>query len=307
MTMADSSDFGPDAFLCHQVLRQMERASDGKKTVYETEFNKLCFLTYKELEEEGFADEVQLPMHWYQFGMKVWGQPDALAVLYNSDNRGTEVIPQTLSESAFALRDELKEAIHRVTRQLAGEYKFTFGTDAIIDDSYDEHAPTPFVKSYHEYRRTIEELEPGQQSLANFVDSGSTKGHISTIRPHLETLVSEYPKSTYNEAYAEFKQWDSVTRQLAKNGDVDALIELSKAFWKMFSRVELRIHHNVDIPSETVADWIMEREQHKQEFRSQLAEYRQIAVANREQTNHLKQVSDEYSETVRDMAHDESR
>jgi len=303
--MAGSSDFGPGAFLCHQVLRQMERASDGNKIVYETEFNKLCFLACKELEEDGFADEVQLPMRWYQFGMEVWGQPEAFGVLYQSDDRGTKVIPQTLSDSAFSLREDLREAIHRVARKLAGEYKHSYGTDIIVDDSYDDYAPTSFVNSYHEYRKIIEGLEPNQQSLTQFLDSEPSEGHISTVRPHLEMLVSDYPQSMYDEAYPEFKQWDSVVRQLAKNGDVEAVISLSEAFWEMFSRVELRVHHNVDIPAETLADWILERDKHKESFRSQLTEYREVALEEREETNHLEQISESYSETVRQMSRDE--
>ena len=67
--MSSPSDFGPSAYLCQQILEQMDRASDGKKIIYETEFNKLCYFAYKNLEEEGYADEVMLPMRWYQFEM----------------------------------------------------------------------------------------------------------------------------------------------------------------------------------------------------------------------------------------------
>ena len=304
--MSSSSDFGPGAFLCYQLLRQMDRASDGKKIVYETEFNKLCFLAYKELEEEGYADEIELPMRWYQFGMEVWGQPEAFAVSYQRDERGTKVIPQTLSDSAFSLREELEEVIYRVTRKLAGQYKHTYGTDTIVDDTYESYAPTQFVESYHEFRNDIERLESNQQSLTQFMDSTASEGHISTVRSHLETLVEAYPTSTYDEAYSEFKQWDSVTRQLAKNGDVAALISLSEEFWVMFSRVELRIHHNVDIPARTIADWILERDRHKEEFRTQLKEYRQIALEGREKTNHLDRISEPYSKAVRRMARDKT-
>ena len=304
--MSRSSDFGPGAFLCYQILRQMDRASDGKKIVYETEFNKLCFLAYKELEAEGYADEVELPMRWYQFGMEVWGQPEAFAVSYQSDERGTKVVPQTLSDSAFSLRDELEEAIYRITRKLAGEYKHTYGTDTIVNDTYESYAPTPFVEAYHEFRNDVEGLESDQQSLTQFMDSTPSEGHISTIRPHLETLVEAYPASKYDEAYSEFKQWDSVTRQLAKNGDVAAVISISELFWEMFSRVELRIHHNVDIPARTVADWILERDRHKEEFRTRLKEYRHVALEGREGTDHLDRISEPYSKTVRRMARDET-
>jgi hypothetical protein len=282
----------------------MDRASDGKKIIYETEFNKLCYFAYKNLEEEGYADEVMLPMRWYQFGMEFWGQPEAYGVIYQDDERGTRVTRQTLSESVFDVGQELQDAIFKVARQLAGKYKNTYGTDKIVDDSYEDYAPTEFVREYHDFRSVFEDLEEGQSSLASFANDESPDDHISTVRPHMERLVESYPRSQYDEAYTLFRQWDSVTRQLAKNGDLDAMEALASDFWEMFSRVELRIHHQIDIPSEDQADWILERPRHKGAFEETLKEYRQIALKGRENTDQLDRISASYSEAVRSIANE---
>ena len=302
--MSSPSDFGPSAYLCQQILEQMDRASDGKKIIYETEFNKLCYFAYKNLEEEGYADEVMLPMRWYQFGMEFWGQPEAYGVIYQDDERGTRVTRQTLSESVFDVGQELQDAIFKIARQLAGKYKNTYGTDKIVDDSYEDYAPTEFVREYHDFRSVFEDLEEGQSSLASFANDESPDDHISTVRPHMERLVESYPRSQYDEAYTLFRQWDSVTRQLAKNGDLDAMEALASDFWEMFSRVELRIHHQIDIPSEDQADWILERPRHKGAFEETLKEYRQIALKGRENTDQLDRISASYSEAVRSIANE---
>lgn len=282
----------------------MDRASGGNKIIYETEFNKLCYLAYKQLEEEGYANEVKLPMRWYQFGMELWGQPEAYGVIYQGDSRGTRVTRQTLSDRVFDIGNELKGAIHKVARQLAGNYKNTYGTDKIVDDSYEDYAPTEFVREYHEFRSVFEDLEEGQSSLASFANDESPEDHISTVRPHLERLVKSYPRSKYDEAHSQFRQWDSVTRQLAKNGNLDAMESLASDFWEMFSRVELRIHHQIDIPSNDQADWILERPRHKDAFEKTLREYRQIALERRDDTDHLDRVSASYSEAVRSIANE---
>lgn len=300
--MSRSSDLGPSAYLCHQILEQMDRASDGNKIIYETEFNKLCYLAYKELEKEGYADEVTLPMRWYQFGMELWGQPEAYGVIYQRDNRGTRVTQQTLSDKVFDVADELQAAIYKVARQLSGEYKHTYGTDEIVDDSYEEHAPTEFVAEYHKFRSVFEDFETDQSALSNFVNSKNPTDHISTVRPYMERLVESYPRSKYDEAYTLFRRWDSVTRQLAKNGELDAMESLASDFWEMFSRVELRIHHHIDIPPTDKADWILERPRDKEAFEETLNQYRQIALEGRDSTDHLDRVSASYSEAVRSVA-----
>lgn len=302
--MSRSSDFGPSAYLCRQLLEQMDRASGGNKIVYETEFNKLCYLAYKELEEEGYADEVDLPMRWYQFGMELWGQPEAFGVVYEGDDRGTRVRPQALSEKVFNVRDELQGVIYKVARQLAGEYKHTYDTSQIVNDSYNDYAPTEFIQSFHEFRSVFEKLEAGQASLTSYANGETPGNHIPTVRPYMEDLVETYPRNKYDEAYTLFRRWDSVTRQLAKNGDLDAMEALAGDFWEMFSRVELRIHHHIDIPSSDQADWILDRPRHIDAFEETLKEYRQIAIDGRDDTNHLDRVSENYSAAVRSIANE---
>lgn len=278
----------------------MDRTSDGKKTVYKTEFNKLCFLAYNKLEDDN--EEVDLPLRWYQFGMEVCAPPGQLGVQFEPDSRGTKVTPKSLSQSAFEISGELRERIVQVAQRLADQYQHTYDTEAIVDESYNEFAPTEFVSKFHEFRSVLDELESGQPSLMAFDDSQSVDGHIETLRPHFEALVTSYPKDTYSEAYPEYRQWDSISRQLSKNGQIDQLKTFTATFWEMFSRVELQVNHNENIPASKKAEWIRGRDEERDNFAEVITEFRSIALDQYSDSSYLDEVAEQYSDVVRNIA-----
>lgn len=305
--MTSTPEYGSDAFLCQQVVQQIDRASSGQKQVYKTEFNKLCHLVYEQLKEEDY--DVGLPVYWYQYGIVVWN-PERYPLDFHSQDRGTVIHAQNGIDSLFDVSDDLRQAIVQTAHRVASNYGLSFGTETVKDDSYDRHAPTSFIHEFNEFRAVLEPMEASQRSLTSFTTNegaSESEGRIDALRPSFEALVESYPQETYSTAYREFRQWDSIARQLAKNDQIPALKQFTNAFWEMFSRVELRVQHNENIPAETRARWIRKRDSIRDDFADTIREYRETARADRTRTHQLAALADEYSEAVRRLARDISQ
>jgi hypothetical protein len=276
----------------------MDQRSD--KDIYETEFNKLCYMAHYTLCEEGV--DTELPVYWYQWG----GVPDINAseypIFYESSEDSTLVHVEDLSESVFDIADSAREKIIEVARSFANQYKNVYGVDTIVNDSYKLFAPNDFIRTFNSFRTTIQGLESEQSTL--FDSSRPSAGKIEALRPQMNALVQNYPSDRYSMMEPEFRQWDSITRQLAKNNQVQELETFALRFWEAISRVEFRLAHNDNIPRETIVGWFAERENEHDEFAAEIPEYRSIALENRQPTSKLDTIADSYSSTVRRMAQD---
>lgn len=296
--MPSSSDYGGAEYLCYQILEQMSQKSD--KDIYETEFNKLCYMAYYDLNEEGV--ELDLPVYWYQWGGVVEAPPHRFPVMYESHGDSTLVRAREVSEAAFDVASDARKRIIKKARSLADRYKNTYGTDSIKDDSYEEFAPNEFIQTFNELRGIIDGLESEQSALTDFSDTGDEK--MSSLRPEMDALVQQYPSDQYTEMESAFRQWDSITRQLAKNNQVAEIKEFTRRFWVAISRVELRLAHNDNIPPSQLAEWLSERDTERTKFEDTITEYRTLALEERNPTSTLESVAEPYSETVRQMARD---
>jgi hypothetical protein len=296
--MPSSSDYGEAEYLCYQVLEQMDQKSD--KDIYETEFNKLCYMAYYDLANEGV--ELDLPVYWYQWGGVVEAPSHRYPVKYETRGDSTLVRAKETSEAAFDVASDARKRIIQKARSLADRYKNTYGTDSIKDDSYEEFAPNEFIKTFNSLRSTIDGLESEQAALSDFTDSGDEK--MGSLRPEMDALVQQYPSDEYTEMESAFRQWDSITRQLAKNNQVTEIKEFTRRFWVAISRVELRLVHNENIPPSRLSDWLSERESERTKFEDTITEYRTLALEERKSTSNLESVAESYSETVRRMARD---
>ncbi|EMA38486.1 hypothetical protein [Halococcus hamelinensis] len=293
-----SSGCGGAEYLCYQILQQMEQRSD--KDIYETEFNKLCYMAHYTLRGEGI--DTGLPVYWYQWGGVADINTNEYPVSYERTGDGTIVHLRELSESTFDVGRSIREGVVRVARSLANRYKNVYGVDTIIDDSYDEFAPNDFIKAFNSFRATLQEVETQQSTLTS--SFGESEGKMETLRPQMNALLQTYPSDEYTKMEPQFRQWDSVTRQLAKNNQIDELEAFSLRFWEAISRVELRLAHNDNIPSEKIARWTAEREHEYDEFSAEVSEYRSVALESRQPTSKLDDVANSYSSTVRRMARD---
>ncbi|GAA0459690.1 hypothetical protein MUK72_16060 (plasmid) [Halococcus dombrowskii] len=293
-----SSDYGDPEYLCYEILQQMDQQSD--KDIYETEFNKLCYMAYYTLRDEGV--DTELPVYWYQWGGVPRINANEYPIFYESSEGSTLVYVEELPESAFDVARSVREKVIQVARSLANRYKNVYGVKTIVDDSYEEFAPNEFIKSFNSFRSTVEGLESEQSTLSDAFSS--SEGKMEALRPQMNMLVKSYPSDRYEMMETEFRQWDSITRQLAKNNQIEELEEFALRFWEAISRVELRLTHNDNIPSETITSWFAGRESEHDAFAAEIPEYRSIALESRQTTSKLDNIADSYSNTVRRMAQD---
>lgn len=301
VTMPTSSDYEENEYLCYQILEQMAQKSD--KDIYETEFNKLCYMAYYDLDEKGV--KLDLPVYWYQWGGVVDAPPHQYPIVYESHRDSTLVRAQEVSEAAFDVASDARKLIIQKAHSLADQYKNTYGTDSIKDDSYEEFAPNEFIRTFNSLRSIIDNLESEQAALTDFTDVGDEK--MSSLRPKMDVLVQQYPYDQYTKMKSEFRQWDSITRQLAKNNQVTEIKRFTRQFWVTLSRVELRLAHNDNISPSRLSDWLSERESERTKFEDAIAEYRTLALEKRTSTSNLESVAEPYSEAVRQLANNFGR
>jgi len=106
---------------------------------------------------------------------------------------------------------------------------------------------------------------------------------------------------------SEYRQWDSISRQLAKNNQVTEVQEFTRRFWEAFSRVELRLKHHSNIRADKIRRWRADRDSEQARFQESIKKYRELALQSRERTNKLDAIAGPYSETVRQMARDSNQ
>lgn len=324
----DDPDYGAAEYLCYQVVRAV-RDRVGQD-LPKTEFNKQCYLVYKELQEQG--TDAGLPVYWYEHGIMV--DLDELVAdfldfqnkRWSSGTRGTDVvIDDEWEHHEFDIDPSLADQIKQKTLEVAMRFGNTFDTSVVKDETYEEYG-NPFVQTLNEARYYIDELDDVDRvskesyvtdvdiSYAALVEDSSPKkdrdlpdnvGEIeSDLLKYFDRLVETYPSNTYETMETQFRQWESISRQLAMNHMFSQLSNFTHQFWIRFSRGELRIEHNENIPRLKVHKWRRERPDEIEALKEEIQKYRQVLLENRESTDELESVSEEYSEAVDEAFHD---
>lgn len=121
------------------------------------------------------------------------------------------------------------------------------------------------------------------------------------IRDYLDQLIVEYPGDQYSQMEDQFLEWENLSLQMVQNDLYSHLYEFMNSFLKTFSRVELRIKHNRNVPVQTQSQWKQRIPQEMEAFQDDIEAYRSVVLENREQTEVLDMVADSYSDTVREM------
>jgi hypothetical protein len=99
----------------------------------------------------------------------------------------------------------------------------------------------------------------------------------------------------------QFLEWENLSWQMAQNGFYSRLHDFMESFWTTFSRVELRVKHNQNVPLHIRSRWRQQISDEMDSFQSEIDQYRDTVLENREETAVLDMVADSYSDTVRDM------
>lgn len=317
-------EYGEQEFLCYQVLKEM-RQQFGRD-MPKTEFYKLCYIVNEELLDKGV--DVELPVHWYRYGGVLTTQA-MNAGFYNleekrwSSNRGNNVVlNDEVSEDDFEVSDEKKAEIVDIASETVREFGNIYGTKKKKDYQYDHYAPNEFVRILDKYREYLDDMEELDRidsdsyvsnvdvsfndivsSPSSSIDNSSqdTSEQKEEIRGYLDKLAKVYPEELYEGMYPLFLEWESLSRQLIKNGNFSQLFNFTEDFWKTFSRVELRLKHERNTPNLKKRKWARKKKTEKEDFKEEIEKYRAVVLQNREQTSKLHTVADSYSETVRDL------
>lgn len=321
----DDPDYGPPEFLCYQVIRAAHEIVG--RDLPKTEFNKQCYLVYKELQEEEDV-EAYLPVYWYEHGIMVDLEEildDFLSLetkRWSSGRRGQNVIISDDWEAEeFDVEPSIARSIENKAIEVARRFKGAFDTSIVKDRTYEKYG-NEFVQTLNETRYYIEELDDidtirkeeyvadidvsfseltGEEYSEEDVEIPDDLDEIEEdVIEFLDRLVETYPPGKYQAMKAQFRQWESISRQFAMNHMFSQLHNLTHEFWIRFSRGELRIEHNENIPTFKVRRWRRERSEHIEELEDELDRYRRILLNNRKESDELSAIADSFSEAVRD-------
>lgn len=313
----DTAGLGEAEYLLYEVVRQNQRQG---RDLPKTQFHKISFLTKKELENQGV--EVPLPVYWYEHGIMVDLEEVVAQFLgfepqrYGSRTGEKAIFEEDLSSSDFEVGKDKREEIKSTARTIARKFRDVFDTSVAKDKTYEEFADNDFIIHLNELRYFLESVEdvdtvakdtyvPTDISYSDIVDdSTQTKtdaidaGDEENIIEYLNKMTVSYPENKYTKMHSLFLEWESLMRQFTYNGMLSQLSQFTSEFWNTFSRVELRIHHNEDIPLLKVHNWKNERNEHINWFQSRIKERRDILLKQREETNELGSISQKYGEAV---------
>lgn len=318
--------FGEAEYLCYQVIRQVRDLHGKDRDLPQTTFNKLCYIADRVLRESDI--DVELPVHWYRYGGVL--TEDAMdSGFYElqskrwESNRGQSVtLTEGVDENDFDIEEERAEYVEGQVKELVEDIGGYYGISIPQDYQYAEYAPNDFVRALHEFRKFLDELDTEDALAAEDYVSGVdvsfndilnqptasestgpsvSDGTNSQIRDHLDELLVTYPEEEYNRMEDLFLEWENLMWQMAQNGFYSRLQDFMESFWRTFSRVELRVKHNRNVPLRIRSRWNMEIADEMDSFRQDVENYRDVVLENREETDDLDMVSESYSETVRDM------
>ena len=317
--MSDEPEYGAAEYLCYEVVRQMENRG---AEVPETAFNKLCSLVYEEVKESG-VEEVDLPIQWYMYGNVVnrdYLTDDFLVEESGGwNNRGTRIGVENLPKSAFDIPEEAREVIHSVAIRFADMFQDSYGTVQIKDHSYEKQAPNEFIKVMNEFRAELDDLDaPDAANRDEYVpgvdisvgDLFETEAETEVdaadvdddaLREYLRRLVDAFPEETYSEMSSDFYQWQTTCRNLIRYDLYGELREFQEEFWRAFSRAELRIEHNKNVPLGQIRRWRRDRDEHIEEFNERLKAKQKVVRNHREGESGIDEYAEEYDSAVQSI------
>lgn len=322
----DTPQYGEPEFLCYQVIKKIRDQYGDDHDLPKTDFHKLCYIADKKLREESV--DIELPVHWYMYGGVI--TDDAMQTdFYELEEKSWKeysgenvVLSDDIDESDFATDEDHKNEIETVAEDMASEFGGHYGTVRTQDYQYQNYAPNDFVRTLHEFRKFVQDLDNHDRlsadkyvggvgvSFEDFV-SEDVEGQPESVTPneeinqelrtYLDELISTYPDEQYSRMESQFLDWENISWQMAKNGFYSQLQSFMEEFWKTFSRVELRIQHNRNLPLRIKSQWRNEIPEEIERFELKINNFRTVVLDNREETHVLDTVSDSFSNTVREM------
>ena len=318
--MSPEQEYGAAEYLCYETVRQMEARG---RDVPETDFNKFCSLVYEEANKEDI--DIPLPIYWYEYGNVVSTDHIHNELLVHEHTRwgsnwGRKVTIQDISQDVFDVSEDIMGSIKSAANSVASRFSQKYGTIHAKNHSYDRQAPNEFIKIMNEFRDALDNQEvPDAANREEYVEGVDATFHdllgISTdkteteeidlddseLREYLRKLVQEFPEDTYTVMDGEFYEWQSTCRELIRHNLYGELRRFQSQFWNGFSKVELRIKHNENLPPGTIMAWQEERQEHIKTFENQLETKRSVIQSHREETDKVNVFAESYDAAVQSI------
>jgi hypothetical protein len=296
--MTDGGDSAE--YLCYELLRQLDRRQNEGRSVTITQFRKLTAVADRLLAEEHGA-ETGLPRYWYRYGEVANNEAlgDDVFTISPAQWGGKKVsVAPGVTDGQFSVGEDYRSAVHEVVRTLVSEFG-NERSELIKQRQYEEFAPNEFVSAFDAFRSYIQSTDQHTPTLDSFVSGRDSTSREDEALERLDDLLVLYPKELYDQMYDLFLDWeDTVRLLLEQERSFEEIDDIQEDFWRTFSRVELRIHHQQNTPSEQLARWMEERDDLRSAYESKLRELRDDLLSGREQSGELDRVAGSFDDSV---------
>lgn len=250
----------PNPLLRYSAERLLFEANP-KGTPYfrDTHFNKMIFLTYEGLKEQGI--DIKLPYSWYKHGTLIHRNTFYSSVghpvdyyISKSKNNSTRKISNL---PKFQFESDIRDTIDDVIIKVVSKYKtnsryFKKGyIDQLLDDDY-SYAPYEyqriFKRGFEKY--LIDFKTPALKKIRRH--SSFTSDDVELINTYLDELLCVFPDDFDNLRDSYF-DWDDTIRMYL-DCDQDLFLKNVEYFWEIFSK-HLRIYHSENISQLLIIKW----------------------------------------------------
>jgi len=249
----------PNPLLKYSVERLLFEANpNGTKYFRDTHFNKMIFLIYQSLKQDGI--DLKLPYCWYKHGTLIHQQSfyymvDLPIDYYVTNHHSTRAMSRLTKNT---LKSTIKSKIDETVIKVVSKYKNgknrwkTDGPSQLLDDDY-SYAPYDFqriFKRHFEKYLTVEFKTPIRKKIPRH--TSFSPEDITSIDGYLNDLIRTFPGDMdfMNDTY---QDWDDTAR-LSLECNQDLFLKLVDEFWGIFSK-NLRITHFENIPESEILRW----------------------------------------------------
>lgn len=230
----------------------------GQPYFKDTHFNKMIFLVYKSLKEQGI--DIELPYCWYKHGTLIhrdtfyYGVGLPIGYYISKNNNSTRAFSHIPKSD---LKSSIRQIIDEVVLAVISNFKkndkyFVKGYLAPLLDADYSYAPYEFQRIFkrgfekylNDFKTPVRKQIPRHLSLSTH--------EVRCINNYLDELICAFPDDFEN-LRDSYSDWDDTIR-ICLDCDQDAFLKNVDNFWEIFSKY-LRISHYENIPSEQIGKW----------------------------------------------------
>lgn len=289
-------DYGPQEYLGYLLIKEYHDLYDSP--ISWSKYWKLCCIADTYLMDELDVD-VGFPRHWYKYGETAEFASIDRSYLQAPSARfwdGQEVLPdREIPETEFDVTEEQRDAVVEAVQWVLAE----FGDQEVAflkEHQYTEHAPNQFIQEYSELRAIFQSVDLDIQRLISEFYEDEEKNFVVE---KLNAMVETFPNA-YAEVENEYLLWDDTMRMMLENeADAVELKQFLDTFIERLSEIVLRFEHRSNIPEWRLAEWVEEKEEKKQQLRTQIEQRRDLYLTGKPIDATFSAMADIYDDTIK--------